>query len=182
MEFEYKVFYRKVKYARVEIRSGELRVIVPFGVKADAVVERHRRWIEKKMREIERVKAEAEKLKPVERTEAEFRRLMRDFICEAERAFGVKSKKVLFRKMKTRWASCSSKGNITVNRLAKVLPDHLLRYIAFHEVAHLIHKNHGKAFRDLLSRFFPDHRRIDLQLQRWWFVVSPKFYGGKDGY
>ena len=172
MEFNYKVLYRKVKYARVEIRSGELRIIVPFGVKADAVVERHRKWIERKMREIEKVKTEAEELKPVERTEEKFRSLMMDFIREAEETFGIKAKKVFFRKMKTRWASCSKQGNITVNRLAIILPEELLRYIAFHEVAHLIYKNHGKGFRDLISNVFSDHRKIDLDLQRWWFVVE----------
>ncbi len=171
MEFGYKVFYRRVKYARVEIKSGELRVIVPFGIKADAVVERHRKWVEKKMREIKRIKIEAEKLKPVERTEAEFRNLIMDFISEAEKTFGLKAKNVNFRKMKTRWGSCSSNGNITVNRLARVLPVHLLRYIAFHEVAHLTYKNHGRAFRNILSPYFPALHRIDSELQGWWFVV-----------
>lgn len=171
MELEYKVFYRKVKYPRIEIKSGELRVIVPYGVKAEEVVERHRRWIEKKLGEIEKVKREAAKLRPLKRGEAEFRELVTGFIHEAETVLGVKANRIIFRRMKARWASCSAQGNITVNRLARVIPPELLRYIAFHEVAHLIYKNHGKGFHDLLSKVFPDHRTLERQLQQWWFVI-----------
>ena len=45
---EYKVSYRRVKYPRLEFKTGELLLILPFGQDPKPFVEKHRRWIEGK--------------------------------------------------------------------------------------------------------------------------------------
>ena len=46
LDVEYEVILRKVKYPRLEIKTGSLRVIVPEGYDgAGKLVEKHRKWI-----------------------------------------------------------------------------------------------------------------------------------------
>jgi len=46
--------------------------------------------------------------------------------------------------MKTKWASYSQKGNLTINALLKYLPERLVRYVVFHEMIHSIEKDTTK--------------------------------------
>ncbi|MCD6219398.1 DUF45 domain-containing protein [Candidatus Calescamantes bacterium] len=172
MEFDYQVFYRKVKYPRIEIKDGNVRVIVPFGKRPGAFVNKHRDWIERKLKEIQKAKEEAEKLIPVDRSEEEFKKLVLDYIKEAEGIVGKRANKVYFRKMKSHWGSCSSHKNITINTFARILPDRLLKYVIFHEVAHLRYMNHGRAFTKLMKSYFPDYRSLSKELSLWWYRVG----------
>ena len=51
-----------------------------------------------------------------------------------------------FRCQKTKWGSCSSRNNISLNINIAFLPVHLQDYILLHELCHIRHKNHGKKF------------------------------------
>jgi len=44
----YKVFYRRIKYPRLEFTTGELHFILPLNSNREEVFNRHKRWIEKK--------------------------------------------------------------------------------------------------------------------------------------
>jgi predicted metal-dependent hydrolase len=55
-------------------------------------------------------------------------------------------KNISVKKMKTRWGSCSSSGNLNFNIHLMRLPIHLIDYVILHELAHLKHHNHGPHF------------------------------------
>jgi predicted metal-dependent hydrolase len=60
--------------------------------------------------------------------------------------------------MKSRFGSCSSKGNISMNiKLMKSTKD-CIEYVMAHELCHLMQMNHSKNFYSLLSDFMPDWR------------------------
>jgi predicted metal-dependent hydrolase len=61
-------------------------------------------------------------------------------------------KKVTVRNNKTRWGSCSRDNNINLNVHLIRLPAHLCEYIVWHELCHTVHKNHQKAFWQLLDK------------------------------
>lgn len=82
----------------------------------------------------------------------------------------MKVNKVLFRKMRTKWASCSSKENITVNSLAQGFPDNLLEYLLSHEVAH-IPERHNRRFWGIVSTRFPNHEELESELFSYWFLI-----------
>lgn len=66
--------------------------------------------------------------------------------------------KVSVRKMKRRWGTCHSNGNIMLNReLMKKTPD-LTDYVIVHELCHLVHHNHGREYYELLEKIVPDFR------------------------
>ena len=64
--------------------------------------------------------------------------------------------KISIREQKTRWGSCDSNGNISLNSKLIFLPRPLVRYIMIHELCHTRHLNHSKRFWALVAKFDPE--------------------------
>lgn len=61
---------------------------------------------------------------------------------------------VRFAEMAHRWGSCTfTSGDIRIASRAATLPDWVLDYLLVHELAHLEHSAHDKAFHDLEARY-----------------------------
>jgi len=69
-------------------------------------------------------------------------------------------------KMKNKWSSCSTKGNITLNSELTKLPKEIAEYAILHELLHLIVPNHGKTFKALLSAHMPNWEELHNKLKR----------------
>jgi predicted metal-dependent hydrolase len=80
------------------------------------------------------------------------------------RQLNVKISQVKFRKMKRRWGSCRTDGIITLNVFLQFVPEHLIAYIVYHELAHLIVKGHNRKFKTIIAREFPNYRQLDKEL------------------
>ena len=63
--------------------------------------------------------------------------------------------KVSIRKQKTRWGSCSSQNNISLNQSLLHLPDDLIDYVLLHELTHTRVKAHSPSFWDELEKVCP---------------------------
>jgi predicted metal-dependent hydrolase len=75
-------------------------------------------------------------------------------IAEFAAAAGVTPRAVTIGDAATRWGSCSSQGRIRMSWRLILAPPEVRRYVAAHEVAHLIHLNHGPEFKALEARLF----------------------------
>ena len=71
---------------------------------------------------------------------------------------GLSYGKVAVRGQRTRWASCSSKGNINLNYRLLFLPPDVVRYILNHELCHTVHLNHSRKFWDMVASMEPEFR------------------------
>ncbi len=60
--------------------------------------------------------------------------------------------------MKTRWGSCTSTGTLRFNWRLILAPEEVRRYVAAHEVAHLLEMNHSPQFWAHVERVVPDYR------------------------
>lgn len=79
--------------------------------------------------------------------------------------YGFKYHKISVRNQKTRWGSCSAKGNLNFNYKILFLPEKLADYIIVHELCHLEEMNHSPKFWNLVANEIPDYlsRRKELR-------------------
>jgi predicted metal-dependent hydrolase len=82
------------------------------------------------------------------------REIMSGDVAEFAAAAGVTPRGVSVGDAATRWGSCSSQGRIRLSWRLILAPPEVRRYVAAHEVAHLVHLNHGAAFKALEARLF----------------------------
>lgn len=75
------------------------------------------------------------------------------------------------RTQKTRWGSCSSKGNINLNAHLMFLPPHWVEHVLIHEVCHLRHPNHSHAFWDLVAQYDPQFQNTRREMKNAWQFI-----------
>jgi predicted metal-dependent hydrolase len=171
LNIPHKVSYRGVKYPRLEFKTGQLLIILPFGHKSDRLLEKHRSWILKKARFIKECLRDTPTKKLVRRSEKEFKNLIHSFVKEGSKEVGRGLDKIYFRTMRTKWASCSPKKNLTINKLMKYLPEPILKYVVFHEIVHLIEKRHNDKFWKRISKKFNNYQELEKDLFVYWFKL-----------
>lgn len=66
--------------------------------------------------------------------------------------------RMTLRDTRSRWGSCSSRGDLMFSWRLVMAPAEVLDYVAAHEVAHLRHMDHSPAFWACVEELFPDHR------------------------
>lgn len=169
---EYNIKYRKIRYPRLEFKTGKLDLILPLGKNPMELIEKHSNWIEKKQKFIAECIKESKNNMIFERTDKDFKGLVNIFVKRISRKLSVDINKIYFRKMRTKWASCSSKRNITLNTLMKYLPENLMEYIVYHELAHLIEKRHNDIFWELISKRFKNYKKLENSLFQYWFLLN----------
>ncbi len=75
--------------------------------------------------------------------------------------------RVTFRRARTRWGSCSARNSISLNTHLLMLPDHLIDYVIIHELAHIRHKNHSKAFWACVEIYLPQWRQMRKSIREY---------------
>jgi len=83
--------------------------------------------------------------------------------CFFSPKIGVCPRKLTVREQKTRWGSCSSKGNISLNWKLVMAPMEVIDYVIVHELCHMKEMNHSKNYWNIVKSIIPD-----FELRRKW--------------
>ncbi|RMD49110.1 MAG: M48 family peptidase [Ignavibacteria bacterium] len=73
--------------------------------------------------------------------------------------------RVSVRRQKTRWGSCSSKKNISLNYKLLQFEKPVIDYVIIHELCHTKFMNHSKSFWNEVSKIIPDYKKYNKQLK-----------------
>lgn len=171
------VIYSERKTLGLEVTAGgRVRARVPRRAGDRAVkqfVEEKKDWILEKyllQQERSRRRQEAAPDRDYEKDpalEARYRELARAVIGQRAAYFaakmGVTFGRISIRAQKTRWGSCSSRGNLNFNWKLILMPAEILDYVVVHELAHRKQMNHSKLFWAEVERVLPDYR----ERRRW---------------
>ena len=74
--------------------------------------------------------------------------------------------KIFVKAQKTRWGSCSSKGNINLNCLLMTVPAYVRKYVIVHELAHRKEMNHSERFWKVVASEIPDYQKAIKWLKK----------------
>ncbi|MDF2870759.1 MAG: family peptidase [Anaerocolumna sp.] len=79
--------------------------------------------------------------------------------------------RITVREQKTRWGSCSSKGNLNFNWKLMMMPEPIIDYVVIHELAHRKHMDHSKNFWFEVEKVLPDYK-----IKRDWLKKNGRLY------
>ena len=97
--------------------------------------------------------------------QAEARRAIEAAVARHAAAVGRRVHGITLRDTRSRWGSCSAQGALNFSWRLIMAPDHVLDYLAAHEVAHLVHLDHSDAFWTVAARLSPDLDRAEAWLR-----------------
>lgn len=86
------------------------------------------------------------------------------WLTKVSQQSGLGVNKITIRGQKTRWGSCSSKKNISLNYKLLFLPPALVHYVFIHELCHTQHLNHSNKFWTLVKTHDPEFKCKDDKL------------------
>ncbi len=128
--------------AKVEENLGRIRVTLPVGSKLTT-----RQAAESWMRANARQEIEA-------------------LVAVEARRMGARYAAVSIRDQRTRWGSCSTRGNLSFNWRLVMTPPAVMQYVVVHELAHLFEPNHSADFWAVVARFFPEFKKARAWLRK----------------
>ena len=170
---EYTIIRSDRKTLALEIRQGGLIVRAPRGASDKEInefVTKHKKWIEKnllKMKEREKALDGIEHLSmsEIKALADKALKVIPGRVKYYAQRIGVTYGRITIRNQRSKWGSCSAKGNLNFNCLFMLAPPEVLDSVIVHELCHRKEMNHSDRFYAEVLRVFPDYRKWDRWLK-----------------
>lgn len=92
--------------------------------------------------------------------------LVKERLLHYNQFYGFSVGRVAIRNQRSRWGSCSKKGNLNFNYKIVFLSPEMVDYIIVHELCHIGEFNHSKNFWALVAQTVPDYKKIRMNLKK----------------
>lgn len=168
---EYTVLYSKRRTISISVRGGVLTVKAPIGTNPDKIKElvgKHSRWIEGHLLRADMEEKLYSSLDEGKITE--LRALAREYFTRKTKLYadimGLEYNNIRISSARSRFASCSSKGNISYSYRLMLYPDACREYVIVHELAHIIEMNHSDKFWKIVEKYMPDYKKRRAELKK----------------
>lgn len=155
------------KTLSIQLKSGEIIARAPLRMKDKEIysfIESKKSWIEKNLAKMEERQKVLDEVQPF--TQEEINALAekaKQIIPERVRYYapkiGVTYNRITIRCQRTRWGSCSSKGNLNFNCLLALFPIEVIDSVVVHELCHRKHMNHSPQFYAEIEKVFPEYKK-----------------------
>ncbi len=158
----------RAKRIIITVKPDYIRVTRPSGQllkNAQHFLEEKIGWIRGQKRKMNLNVQKSRELPKIQKKNA--RRILNQRLNELAKFHDFHYNRVSIRNQKTRWGSCSSKNNISLNKKILYLPPELIDYVLLHELVHTKIKNHGKEFWRELDKMVPKSKKVDKRLQNY---------------
>ena len=164
---EVSVIKSKRKTISIQVKPNEVIIRASFKMKEKEIeifAESKRNWIEKHLQSLSEKQKLFENIEPYSDEEIRsFAKQAKEIIPKKVEFYaekiGVTYNKITIRCQRTRWGSCSSKGNLNFNCLLILLPDEIIDSVIVHELCHRKQMNHSAKFYDEINKVFPDYKQ-----------------------
>ena len=167
---QYRIIRSDRKTVALQVKNGEVTVRAPYVMRDDeiaAFVAKNEEWIRKKLAILPQKPSGA----PL--TDADIQRLSaraRTVIPLRAQYYaallGVRYNRITVRHQKTKWGSCSGKGNLNFNCLLLLTPQEVMDSVIVHELCHLKYMNHSREFYNEVLRVCPNYKTYDRWLKK----------------
>ena len=171
MEFE--IIRSERKTVSAQIKEGKLIIRAPRRATNEEInrfVQQHKQWIETHLAKAQTRQAEKAALPKL--TQEEIRTLANKAVevipqrvAHYAPLVGVTYGRITIRNQRSKWGSCSSKGNLNFNCLLMLAPPDVLDSVVVHELCHRKEMNHSERFYAEVLRVFPDYYKWDKWLK-----------------
>lgn len=160
------ITYKTIKSDRKTIAiqimpEGNVVVRCPRRMRSDDIkrfVESKSGWIEKHLAACNPIEPSKLSEKEISKLREEARHLVTQRVKYYAPIIGVPYGQIAIRTQRTRWGSCSSKGNLNFNCLLALVPPDVLDYIVVHELCHRKELNHSERFWTEVGKVLPDYK------------------------
>lgn len=171
MDITYQWIRSRRKTIAIQIdREGQVIVRTPYGItkrQVEEFLDEKKDWILQTRQRVEKRKTEQISISEEVRREGieRAKRIFPERTAYFAKRMGVDYGRITIREQKTRWGSCSSKGNLNFNWKLVLLAPELLDYVVVHELAHRREMNHSKNFWRIVEAELTDYRERRRRLK-----------------
>lgn len=163
MKFDYSIIYSGRKTLGITVKGDEVIVRAPYLAPKNMIAKflnEHEAWVLRALEKQHKRASERPEITP--ENETALRKSAKVYFEIKTREFaesmGLKYGRVTITSAKTRFGSCSSKGNICFSYRLMAYPEAAREYVIVHELCHLVEMNHSKKFYALVEHYLPDYK------------------------
>ena len=155
------------KTLSIQLKAGEIIARAPLRMKDKEIysfIESKWLWIEKNLAKIEEHEKAISNIEPFTQEEInalaeKAKTIIVQRVNHYAPKIGVTYNRITIRCQRTRWGSCSSKGNLNFNCLLALFPEEIIDSVVVHELCHRKHMNHSPQFYAEIEKVFPQYKK-----------------------